>query len=299
MVETRDGERKPGRLTQLAKNPAAWNALTVLPLGWRRQLLFITSHKRLGSFRHPRTFSEKVNWRILHDRRELLSWTCDKLRMKAMAEDRGVRVVPTLWAGADLNELRNTTLPAAWVLKPNHGSNSLVFFGESPIAPLEDIRKVEETWARDSRLSVQGEWAYTKAAPGYLVEERIGPIPGSPPDFKIFVFDGEPYMIQVDTDRFTRHCRTFYSVDWRPMPFSSAYPIAETPRPESLHEMLEAAKEMAAGFDFLRVDLYAEEGQVYLGEVTPYPGGGLEPFRPAQADLDIGARWSLPELNVK
>jgi hypothetical protein len=51
---------------------------------------------------------------------------------------------------------------------------------------------------------------------------------------------------------------------------------------------------MAAGFDFLRVDVFVEKGEVYLGEVTPYPVGGLEPFHPRQADLEIGAAWSLP-----
>ncbi len=219
--------------------------------------------------------------------------------MKAVAEERDIRTIPTVWAGEDLDELRNVTLPSAWVLKPNDRSNSFVFFGDSPIASLEEIRKVAETWASDSRLSVQGEWAYTRATPGFLVEERIGPIPGSPPDFKVFVFDGEPYMIQVDTDRFTRHCRTFYSSDWRPLPFSSSYPAGQTARPECLTQMLETARVMAAGFDFLRVDLYAEHGQVYLGEVTPYPGGGLEPFRPRHADLEIGARWSLPELTAE
>jgi TupA-like ATPgrasp len=297
VTETTEGERKPGLLTRLTEHPAAWSALTVLPLALRRQLLFSASHKRLGSFTHPRTFSEKVTWRILHDRRQILSWTCDKLRMKSVAAERGVSTLPALWSGTDLDELRDVRLPSAWVLKPNNRSNGLIYFGDSQNVPLEDIRRVAKVWESDSRLSVLGEWAYTQAAPGFVVEERIGPIPGSPPDFKVFVFDGGPYMIQVDTDRFTRHSRILYSPDWEPMPFQSSYPVADAiPRPDCLSDLLEAATAMATGFDFLRVDLYVERGQVLLGEVTPYPDGGLKPFRPRQGDLAMGSLWSLPKL---
>jgi hypothetical protein len=297
VLETAEDERNAGWFSRLAEHPAAWNSLTVLPLVLRRELLFVASHKRLGNFSHPQTFSEKVNWRILHDRRTMLSWTCDKLRMKSIAAERGVSALPTLWAGTDLDELRDERLPSAWVLKPNNRSNGLIFFGDSQFAPLEDIRSLAATWASDPRLSVLGEWAYTQAAPGFVVEERIGPIPGSPLDFKVFVFNGSPYMIQVDSDRFTRHSRILYSPDWEPMPFQSSYPVADAvPRPDCLTELLEAATAMATGFDFLRVDLYIERGQVYLGEVTPYPDGGLKPFRSRNADLAMGSRWSLPDL---
>jgi hypothetical protein len=296
VIETMEGERESDLLSRLAEHPAAWRALTALPLVLRRQLFFVASHRRLGRFSRPRTFSEKVNWRILHDRRQELSWTCDKLRMKSVAVARGVRTLPALWAGTDLSELRSVRLPPAWVLKPNNRSNGLIFFGDSQEAPVDDIRRVTKDWESDSRLPVLGEWAYTMAAPGYLVEERIGPIPGSPSDFKIFVFDGDPFMIQVDTDRFTRHRRLLYSPKWEPMPFQSSYPLADViPRPDCLGDLLEAAKVMAASFDFLRVDLYIERKQIYLGEVTPYPDGGLRPFRPHQGDLAMGSLWSLPE----
>lgn len=71
----------------------------------------------------------------------------------------------------------------------------------------------------------------------------------------------------------------------------------EIARPHCLGEMLEAATTVAKGFDFLRVDMYIERDQVFLGEVTPYPGGGLEPFEPRSADLDIGNAWRLPQLS--
>ena len=196
-------------MTQIAERRMTWTAFSLLPLSLRRQVLFTSHHKRLGHLKRPKTFNEKVNWRILHDRREILAWTCDKIRVKALAQERGIRAVPTLWAGTDVRELRDLDLPAAWVLKPNNRTG-LVFFGQSRCTDVEPICQLTETWKSDNRVIAKGEWAYTRAAPGFLVEERIGPVPGSPTDFKVFVFDDAPYMVQVDLDRFGHHQSRFY-----------------------------------------------------------------------------------------
>ena len=284
-------------MTQIAERRMTWTAFSLLPLSLRRQALFTAHHKRLGHLKRPKTFNEKVNWRILYDRREILAWTCDKIRVKALAQERGIRAVPTLWAGTDVRELRDLDLPAAWVLKPNNRTG-LVFFGQSQCTDVEPICQLTETWKSDNRVIAKGEWAYTRAAPGFLVEERIGPVPGSPTDFKVFVFDDAPYMVQVDLDRFGHHQSRFYRPNWQPMLHRDRVPVSgEIARPHCLGEMLEAATTVAKGFDFLRVDMYIERDQVFLGEVTPYPGGGLEPFEPRSADLDIGNAWRLPQLS--
>jgi hypothetical protein len=60
--------------------------------------------------------------------------------------------------------------------------------------------------------------------------------------------------------------------------------------------MVELAGCIGRPFDFMRVDLYNVDGALYLGELTPYPGGGLEPFEPRNLDVDMGAAWQLPQL---
>ena len=59
-----------------------------LPVGLERRLLFTYYNRRLPRFGRPVTFSDKVNWRILNDRRPVLEWTCDKLAMKEYAARR-------------------------------------------------------------------------------------------------------------------------------------------------------------------------------------------------------------------
>ncbi|MFM8998220.1 MAG: hypothetical protein ACKOJD_08995 [Candidatus Limnocylindrus sp.] len=42
-----------------------------LPLSLRRHLLHLRHHGRWGNFARPSSFSEKMQWRILNDRRTL------------------------------------------------------------------------------------------------------------------------------------------------------------------------------------------------------------------------------------
>ena len=271
-------------------------AYLVLPDRWARSVRFYRAHGAFPRVRHPRTFSEKVNWRVLHDRRPLLAWTCDKLRMKEVAARHPtVRVPRTLWWGEDLLELRGVDLPRRWVLKPNHRTG-LVFIGEGPVddTRLDRLRRETARWLDPAEVSHNREWAYAQARPAYLVEEFIGE-GAVPVDYKFFVFHGEPRMILVDSDRFTDHRRSIFSPDWRLLPVEVKFPSAGAlPRPRHLDRMLDAARELGRDFDFIRVDLYETGDDVWFGEFTPYPGSGFSPIRPRSFDHEWGALWQLP-----
>jgi hypothetical protein len=63
--------------------------------------------------------------------------------------------------------------------------------------------------------------------------------------------------------------------------------------------MIKLAEEIAAEFDFMRVDLFDTPHGVFFGETTPYPGSGLSPFSPNSFDYFLGSHWSLPPLDSK
>jgi hypothetical protein len=263
-----------------------------LPLRLRRHVLFGVYQHRWGNFSAPRTFSEKVNWRMLYDRRPELAWTCDKLAMKERAAACGVRTSATWWSGTDIADLAGVDFRGEWVLKPNHRSG-VVLFGVGA-ADVDSLRRQTAGWLDNFQWEAKGEWAYSVARPLLLLEERL-PLDVAAEDFKVWTFGGEPHIIQVDTDRFGDHTRRFYAPDWVPLECEQAYPMAAPmPRPDGLAELLDAARAMSAGLDFLRVDLYLVDGRVYLGEVTPYPGGGLDPIRPHSFEVGWGGLWRLP-----
>ena len=266
-----------------------------LPAATRRRLLFAWSNQRLPHFRNPHTFNDKVNWRILNDRRLLLEWTCDKLAMKEHARGvPGLCIPRTLWAGTDLRELEAVELPENWVLKPNHRTG-LIHFGRG--RPDDgQLSAVTRSWHRSVEYEDLAEWAYSRARPLLLAEEFIG-TPGSPPpDYKFFVFDGDVAAIQVDVGRYSAHQRRLYLPDWSPLEVEyGGFPLApRQPRPAGLDRMLAVAAELASDFEFIRIDLYDIGGLVYFGEFTPYPTGGMARFVPASFDRALGARWTLP-----
>ena len=279
---------------------AARSAVYGLPVGLERRLLFVYYNRKLPRFSRPVTFSDKVNWRILNDRRELLEWTCDKLAMKEYAGNAGLelRVPRTIWSGSDLRELSAVDLPSHWVLKPNHRSG-LIYFGSGQ-ADQRELSRVTAGWLDRFESSKMREWAYGRARPMFLVEELLGPPGSPPPDYKIFVFDGEPDLIEM-VNRYDGNQQRLYRTDWTPLEVlygpQGIAPIA--PPPPGLDRMLDIARQLGKPFDFIRVDLYDlcdVDGSIVFGELTPYPCGGLERFRPASFDVELGEKWRLPAL---
>lgn len=60
--------------------------------------------------------------------------------------------------------------------------------------------------------------------------------------------------------------------------------------------MIEGAEALAHDLDFVRIDFYEIDGRPRFGEMTFYPGSGLDPFDPAELDIIMGALWlSAPD----
>ena len=92
----------------------------------------------------------------------------------------------------------------------------------------------------------------------------------------------------------TREC--FYSTDWRSLDFCRTNPLINSPmqRPKNLEKMLEIASILSSDFYFARIDLYHEHGQIYFGEITHHPAGGLGKFDPPEWDRKLGDMLILP-----
>ena len=274
--------------------------LRAVPIRQRRQLLYLRWHRRWLRLNPPRKFSEKVNWRIIYDRRPELAWTCDKLTMKerAAAAVPDIAIPRVLWAGTDVRELAAMDLPDRWVLKPNHMS-SVVHLGRGR-PDIEQLRCTSARWLTDPLFLSLGEWAYSQARPLLLVEEWIGEDDEVPIDYKFLVFDGVPRLIDVISGRFTDLGSRYYLPEWKPLNVKSGCDLAPVlPEPHDLDTMLDAASRIGRQFDFMRIDLYHSRGRVWFGETTPYPGGGVDTFAEPWLDDEVGSYWTLPSGGLR
>lgn len=267
-----------------------------LPLTLRRHYLHLMEFRRPADLTTPRTFNEKTTWRILHDRRRMIVDACDKLRMKEMARERvpgsELRIPRTFWSGTDLADAPDLDDVGPWVLKSNNGCGEIVF-GPTPLAPLRDTAA---GWLTSDCWTVYGEWGYSEVVPRLFIEERIPSESPVPTDYKVFVYDGVPSHIQVNSGRFSgdEHL-TWYDTDWNRIDVRRKdFPQADEPRPAPLARMLDIAARLGQGWDFIRIDLYVTGDDVWMGEYSPYHCGGLFRFDPPEADLEYGRRWTLP-----
>jgi hypothetical protein len=255
--------------------------------------------KKHGAFPNvirPRTFNEKVQHRILFDRRTLLTQMADKAAVRSYVESRlGPQVLPKLYClTAHPDAIPFEELPQKFVVKPTHGSGWVQVVNDK--SALDSAALIERCrgWLDQSYYEISREWAYKHIEPRILVEEFIEDGTGaSPNDYKLFVFGGTVQMIQVDAGRFSDHRRRLYSTVWKKLDVLLEWDdiIGEVPRPPHLAEMIAAAETLGRGIDFVRADFYDTAGQLYFGELTTTPGCGRDRFYPKEFDLYFGGFW--------
>lgn len=276
---------------------------------------------RLWRTRRPRTFNDKVRYKMLRDHRELMVVFADKAAVRDhVASVVGPHVLPELLHVLDdPRALKGMTLPSAYVVKPTHGSGVAVLV--SPSAdPDSRLPTVRDSWTyrhvRPEHVSVehlvalgehwlaqlygQGpnrEWAYGHVPRRLLVEEfLVGPDGSVPDDYKLFVFHGGCRYVQVDRGRFDARTQDFFTSDWAHLPLSGGHPWAtpSPPRPPRLGEMIRIAELLGRGTDFVRVDLYDLPDRIVFGELSSFPAGGDSPFDPEYFNLEFGSHWEVP-----
>ena len=86
-------------------------------------------------------------------------------------------------------------------------------------------------------------------------------------------------------------------MDWKLLPELAQWPNTEEPipRPDNLDELTGVATKLAQGFAHVRVDLFSARGQIYFGEMTFTPTGGMVAFDPPETRWDYGRLIELPK----
>lgn len=105
-------------------------------------------------------------------------------------------------------------------------------------------------------------------------------------DIKLHCFYGEPAFIASIRDRGENLRHTYMTTDWQLSNIMDGQNTpAEVPeKPAELDEILRIGRILSAEFDYIRVDLYACDGQVYVGELTSFTLAGNRIYRPKSVD---------------
>lgn len=264
------------------------------PIGfqWVRHLLWHGSPLPLS---RPRTFTHRLFHKMARDRNPLLTLTADKLAVRGYVTERlGPEHLPALHGVLDAPEgLHHLDLPARYVVKATHGSGMTAIVMRDSPAERTAVAARARRWLATPYWRKNGEWGYRGIRPRLIVEEFLDGGSGAvPPDWKWFCFGGRAALVQADFNRFSGHTRNFYDAEGAPVALRVHYPPGpEIVLPAAFPAMRAVAERLAAGFAFVRVDLYTLDERIVVGELTHYPEGGNKSFDPPEWDVRLGALW--------
>lgn len=262
-------------------------------------------------WKHPKTFTEKLQWLKIYDYKPEYTQMVDKLAAKDYVAARiGEKyIIPTLGVWDKVEEIDWDALPDQFVLKTTHGGGScgvVVCTDKSQLDKEKAIKKLEtsmqtnagETYRERPYLNVPRKIIAEK----FIAERKLSTSlqHNELPDYKFFCFNGEPKFLYVSDS--PNHELAFLNTDWTLAPFGRKdyKPLQNIPpKPENLDEMLDIARRLSHGKAHIRVDLYNVGGHVYFGELTFYTGAGLIPFTPEEYDKVLGDMLKLPTGGVK
>lgn len=249
---------------------------------------------------NPKTFNEKIQWLKLYDHNPIYPKLIDKYRVKQYVSEKiGEQyVIPTLGVWKHFDEIDFNKLPNKFVLKCTHDSGGVAIIKDKNNCNIQKVKKKLEKRLKRNYFYSGREWGYKDIVPQIIAEMYLEDEKQSAPDdYKIFNFNGEPKMIQVDFDRFVNHRRNLYDLNWNYIDASIKYPndpntIIE--KPKYLETMIQLARELSAGFPHVRTDFYIVKDRIYFGELTFWHGSGHEKFKPEKLEIIMGEWLKLP-----
>ena len=248
---------------------------------------------------NPKTFNEKLQWLKLYDRRPNYTKLVDKYEVKEYVANiiGNEHIIPTLALYENVEDINFDELPDQFVLKCTHDSGGLVICKDkSQFDVKQAIKTLKHYYARKYYWQSR-EWPYKNVKPRIVVEKYMEDKDGELKDYKVFNFNGEPRIIEIDYNRFTNHQRTLFDENWNVINATIKFPTdkkREFKKPEVFEELLELSRKLSKGFPHLRTDFYIVDNKIYFGELTFYHGSGMERINPIDLDYKMGEWINLP-----
>lgn len=254
---------------------------------------FVLQHNRIPRLRHPALFNDRLlKLKLdgtLYD--PLRQFVTDKEYVKhyiagVVGQDYSLVTYDVLRTPAEVDGMHLERFPC--VVKPTHMSGRVLVCVDRDTPIDRDLLKL---WLRRNYYRQSRESNYKFLQPKIIVEEFFSEDGSTPPrDYKVFCFHGCPKLIEVDADRFENHTRNFYDTSWHRLGVTITYPAGrhDDPKPRNLESMLAVAGELSKPFSSIRVDMYADDQHVKVGELTNCHAGGGGLIHPRAAEHWLG-----------
>lgn len=269
----------------------------ILPDSWYLKILYKVRTGKKLNLNNPQSFNEKLQWLKLNCREPQLGLLVDKYNVKKyVASIIGeTYIIPTLGVWDKFDDIDFARMPERFVLKCTHDSGGISICKDIDSFDKRVAKEKLEKAMHTNYYVKNREWPYSCVerkiiAEKYVEDENSGNLL----DYKIMCFNGKAKCSFVCTRRFSDEQMrvTFFDRDWKKMPFERYYHAEdkEIKKPESYELMLDLAEKIASAIKlpFARIDFYEVNKKPLFGEITLFPGSGMEPFMPDEWDYILG-----------
>lgn len=308
---------KIGTLLRIIKNKKTFNQALANNIGRSRLSRIIPSKIYLRmmyklvvgnklNLKNPKTFNEKLQWLKIYNKSPEYIEMVDKYDVKEyvsrkIGEDY---IIKTLGVWDSVEKIDIAKLPDRFVLKCTHDSGSTFICKSKETFNFELVKSEIRKKLKSNLYWWSREWPYKNVKPRIIAEELLhDDSTDDLRDYKFMCFNGEVKCSFVCSDRHTKNGLhvTFFDRDWNVMPFERSFPKHKDgfPKPVNYEKMIEFAEMLSKDIPFVRVDFYEVNGKIYFGELTFFPGAGMEAFDPEEWDLTLGSWIELPKTNSR
>ena len=271
--------------------------------------LKIQFRKKFGrklNLKNPLTFNEKMQWLKLYDRNPKYTVLVDKYEVKKIVSQvLGKQyIIPTIGVWDKFDDIDFDDLPNQFVLKCTHDSGGLVICLNKKSLKRNEYKEKIEKCLKNNFYYLGREWPYKNVKPRIIAEPLMSNsndnknLKNELTDYKFMSFNGKVKCLFVCTERFSADGLkvNFFDRDWNALPFERYYPrsLKIINKPVNYNEMIMFAEKLSENIPFVRVDFYEIDNKIYFGEITFYPGSGMEEFKPSEWDRKLGDWIQLP-----
>jgi hypothetical protein len=244
-------------------------------------LAYFHNRGKFPKLKKPTNVSELIISNIVSGKINQYAWLADKYKVREFVKERGLSDILTALYGhwTNANDIDFDNLPNQFVLKCNFGCGMNIVCKDKSKLDFQQAKAQLNEWMQYPQNWASAEPHYSKIERCIIAEELIQDAYFDlPMDYKFLCMNGKPHSIFVCTERDKKdfHVKFHsYSLDWVKLDLMKYDYKEDIPKPANLDKMIEYAKTLSLGFDFVRVDLYDTGDKVFFGEMTFTPQGGL------------------------
>ncbi len=243
-------------------------------------------HGRAPKFALPETYYDWMQWRKVFDHNPLFITLGDKLKAKDyIAQHIPALTLPrVLWSGDGSTAIPEEVLQGNVVIKTSDGSGRNFFIQDGKYNRGE-LSLTLKRWLSEGAYGRRfGEWAYSRMKRRIFVEELLPSSTGLLIDISIRAGSGQvafgSLVVHAKSDR---ESTIYLSRDGDLLSVEYGEGVSEAeidaiPVPPGYEAAISHAARLSRDVDYARFDFLWSDGVLYGGEITVYPGSGIDPL---------------------